>query len=231
MAGLRSALATLARTPLHPQWLLGRRTVPCGIEGAVLDIGAADRWVQRHLPADVFYIALDYPATGDALYAACPDVFADAACLPFADASIDTVLCLEVIEHVRAPNHMLAEIARVLRPGGRLFLSMPFLYPIHDAPFDFQRFTEHGLRRDLAAAGLQMQSLQKNGHAVRSAGLLGCLAIAGGIYGKKNVLARALMPIAAVMILFINVLTYLLSLVWPDWNGMSMGYALQATKP
>lgn len=66
--------------PFHPQWLLGRRTAPDGIkqiEGLVLDIGAADRWVQNHLSSNTQYIALDYPATGMNLYDASPDVFGD----------------------------------------------------------------------------------------------------------------------------------------------------------
>ena len=230
MAGLRSTLEFLARTPLHPQWLLVRPTVPAGMSGTVLDIGAADRWIERHLPAGTRYIALDYPATGQQMYRAHPDVLADAARLPFADASIDTVVCLEVIEHVPAHQQVLAEIARVLRPGGKLFLSMPFLYPIHDAPFDFQRLTRHGLQRDIAAAGLQLDELRKTGHAVRTAGLLGCLAIAGGIYRKRTITSYLLLPIAAALILLLNITAYLLSLLWPDWHDMAMGYELQALK-
>lgn len=224
-------LATLARTPLHPQWLMGQRTVPDGISGITLDIGAADRWIESRLAPGVQYIALDYPATGRDLYAARPDVFADAACLPFGGNCIDTVLCLEVIEHVRDPNGMLAEMARVLRPGGQLHLSMPFLYPIHDAPFDFQRLTEHGLRRDLEAAGLQIVEIRKTGHAIRNAGLLCSLSIGGGIYGRREWHAYSLLPVAAVLIVLVNLLAYLLSLFWPDWNGMCMGYELKATKP
>lgn len=230
MGGLRSLLAPLARTPLHPQWLMRRPSVPTGLQGVVLDIGAGDRWLQQHLPAEARYIALDYPPTGRDLYGARPDIFADAARLPVADGRVDAVVCLEVLEHVRHPQQVLAEIARVLRPGGRLCLSIPFLYPIHDAPFDFQRLTRDGLMRDIERAGLQVVSIQKDGDAVRTAGLLLCLAISGGVYGRGpwHVL---LMPIAAILVMLVNVSAFLLSVLWPDWDGMAMGYNVEAAKP
>lgn len=230
MIDLRSSLRWLARTPFHPQWLLPQRIPPSGLTGVVLDIGAGDRWLEPHLQDGVAYIALDYPPTGRDLYRAHPDIFADAARLPIADGSIDAVICLEVIEHVRNPRAMLDEIARVLRQGGRLCLSMPFLYPIHDAPFDFQRLTEHGLRRDIEQAGLRVIRIQKSGHAVRTAGLLLCLAISGGVYGKGRWHAP-LLPVAAIIVALVNVLAILLSLAWPDWDGMAAGYEIEVVKP
>lgn len=230
MGGLRSLLAPLARTPLHPQWLMRRRTAPSGLQGVVLDIGAGDRWLQQHLPVDAKYIALDYPPTGRDLYHARPDVFADAARLPIADDTVDAVVCLEVLEHVRHPQQVLAEIARVLRPGGRLCLSMPFLYPIHDAPFDFQRLTRHGLTRDIERAGLRVVAISKEGSAVRTAGLLLCLAISGGVYGRGP-LHALLIPGAAILVMLVNLSALLLSALWPDWDGMATGYDLEAAKP
>lgn len=76
MSRLRSLAAKLARTPLHPQWLLGRRQPPLGMKqatGTLLDIGAADRWLAAHLSAPVYYIALDHPVTGGGMYHAHPD--------------------------------------------------------------------------------------------------------------------------------------------------------------
>jgi SAM-dependent methyltransferase len=234
MIGLRSLAKHVARTPLHPQWLLGPRKPPAGLaqaSGRVLDIGAADRWIVSHLPVDADYVALDYPSTGRDIYAARPDVFADAAALPFADGRFDTVLCLEVLEHVPYPGTVVAEIYRVLKPGGRAWLSMPFLYPLHDAPYDFQRYTEYGLRRDLQNAGLEVTSLRKSGHAVRTAGLLACLSIAGGVHAMGGMLSWVLSPLAVSMIFLINMLAYGVSLAWPDWEGLSIGHDIEVIKP
>ncbi|RNF84271.1 class I SAM-dependent methyltransferase [Montanilutibacter psychrotolerans] len=231
MSRLRAFAALLKRTPLHPQWLLGPRRPPAGLaqsSGRVLDIGAADRWVQPHLPATVEYVALDYPSTGRDLYAARPDVFADAAALPFADASFDGVICLEVLEHVAAPATVAAEIARVLKPGGTAWISMPFLYPLHDAPYDYQRYTEFGLRRDLSGAGMDVVALDKPLHAIRAAGALACLAIAGSLLGRSD--RVWLLPFAMPMVLLINIAAWSLSWLWPDWHHFALGHNVQARR-
>ncbi len=234
MRPIRHWASLLARTPIHPQWLLGRRRVPAGIVnavGSILDIGAADRWIEAHLPDEVDYVALDYPSTGRDLYRARPDVFADAAQLPFPQGYFDGVICLEVLEHVPDPAIVVKEIARVLKPSGRAWISMPFLYPLHDAPFDFQRYTEFGLRRDIERAGLEIATLRKSGHAIRSAALLMCLAIAGGVHDRRGWIKWILLPLALFAVVFINVIAWLSSLVWPDWEHMAMGYELELRKP
>ena len=233
MTPLRSMAASLINTPLHPQWLLGPRRLPPGLEiasGVVLDVGAADRWIERRLPEQATYIALDYPPTGRDVYQARPDVFADGTRLPFADNTIDGVVCLEVIEHVRDAEALLREIARVLRSGGHAWLSMPFMYPVHDAPHDYRRYTAHGFRRELERVGFQVAWIRQRGHAIRTAGLLASISVAGGIYGRSG-WRLLLFPVAALLVLGINVSAFLLSLVWPDWDGSGVLHEAEARKP
>jgi SAM-dependent methyltransferase len=74
-----------------------------------------------------------------------PDVVGDIeGPLGLRDASFDTVLALDVLEHVRRPFRAVAEVTRVLKPGGTLFLTVPFCYPRHGT--EYYRFTELGLR-------------------------------------------------------------------------------------
>ncbi len=79
-----------------------------------------------------------------------PGVVADAVRLPFADGAFEGVVCAEVLEHLSRPRLALGEIRRVLRPGGHLLLTTRFLFPLHDRPNDFFRFTRHGLELLLA---------------------------------------------------------------------------------
>lgn len=233
MSLIREGARLLRRTPIHPQWLLGERKAPRGLDrasGVILDIGAADRWILAHLPSGTSYVALDYPATGNEFYNARPDIFADACSLPLADQCVDGVVCLEVIEHVPDPARAIEEIARVLKPGGTAWVSMPFLYPLHNEPFDFQRYTEFGLRRDMARASLEVVSIDRTGHALRSAGLIMCLAIAGGVDGRRAIFKILLLPFALIAIAMTNVLTWLASLVWPDWKNISTGHRLELRK-
>lgn len=235
MTRIRSWARWMARTPLHPQWLLGKKSPPRGIEdarGRILDIGAAHRWMQRQLHPQAEYVALDYPSTGHDLYGARPDVFADAARLPFRSDDFDGVICLEVLEHVPDPAQVVCEIARVLKRGGRAWISMPFLYPLHDAPFDFQRYTEFGLRRDMQLARLEITSLVKSGHAVRTAGLLASLAVAGAAFERRRSLAAIFwLPVSMLLVVGINLTAFALSLLWPDWGHLATGYEVEVRKP
>ena len=79
--------------------------------------------------------------------------------LPFADQSFDSVLLTDVLEHVAQSSSLVREIARVLRPGGKLILSVPFYYLVHERPYDYYRYTEFGLRHLCEQAGLRVDVL------------------------------------------------------------------------
>jgi SAM-dependent methyltransferase len=79
------------------------------------------------------------------------------------DASADVVLCSEVLEHVPRPAAALAEFQRILRPGGTLILSTPFLARLHEEPHDYYRYTSHGLRDLLCRAGFTVNSVEAIG--------------------------------------------------------------------
>ena len=70
----------------------------------------------------------------------------DAHRLPFQDNSIDSLIYQAVLEHVQDPRRVINEAARVLKPGGYLYLEVPFLQGFHADPHDFQRYTLEGLR-------------------------------------------------------------------------------------
>ncbi|MCJ7805188.1 class I SAM-dependent methyltransferase [Patescibacteria group bacterium] len=68
--------------------------------------------------------------------------------------SIDAFTCFVVFEHISAPKKAIDEIYRVLRPGGKLFLTVPFIFPFHGAPDDFYRFSPSAIKEMLAKFNL-----------------------------------------------------------------------------
>jgi SAM-dependent methyltransferase len=83
--------------------------------------------------------------------------------LPFEASSFDTILLSDVLEHLAEPGALVQEIARLLRPEGRVLIMVPFLYNIHEAPFDFYRYTEFALRRFCDRSALKILDLSPYG--------------------------------------------------------------------
>lgn len=80
--------------------------------------------------------------------------------LPIDDAVADTVLSFSVMEHLSEPQLMLNEAYRILRPGGRLILQVPWQWWVHEAPHDYFRYTPYGLRMLLERAGFSEINVQ-----------------------------------------------------------------------
>jgi SAM-dependent methyltransferase len=79
------------------------------------------------------------------------------------DNSYDSAICIEVLEHVPEPARAVATIARILKPGGVVVISVPHLSRLHDLPHDYFRYTEYGLRYLLTQVGLEVVSIQPKG--------------------------------------------------------------------
>jgi SAM-dependent methyltransferase len=119
----------------------------------VLDIGAGQVVEKNHragfhdlamryarLMASQEYIGLEITAE------ASPAVVGDALQLPFADATMDGVLMVSVLEHLCDPIRAVDQVYRVLKPGGIFFSYAPFYHPYHGSPHDYFRFTLEGYR-------------------------------------------------------------------------------------
>ena len=117
-----------------------------GFRGSVLEIGngrqdlGEEAYSLRHLfDQAVEFVRSDVnPTFGHEVV--------DVTSMEFED-RFDLIICLYVLEHVYDVHSAAARLHRALRPGGRLVLAVPHVYPYHDEPIDFWRFTEHSLRR------------------------------------------------------------------------------------
>ncbi|WP_158816269.1 class I SAM-dependent methyltransferase [Methylocapsa sp. S129] len=113
-----------------------------GLSGALLDVGCGEMPFRTLLGPGSTYTGLDVPRADAFGMSQNPDIVAfDGRTIPFPDASFQNVLCTEVLEHVEDPAGLVAEMLRVLRPGGTLLATVPFSARVHHAPYDFHRFT------------------------------------------------------------------------------------------
>jgi SAM-dependent methyltransferase len=136
--------------------------------GRLLDVGCGCLpYEQVFAPYVSEYVGLEVEATFSETAAAFnsrqPHVYYDGERIPFESGTFDTVLSIQVLEHTPDPQHLLGEMARVLRPGGLLILSVPFSFRLHEEPHDFYRFTPHALRHMCAKAGLDSIEVRAQG--------------------------------------------------------------------
>ncbi len=92
-----------------------------------------------------------------------PDIKWNGKLIPLHSASVECALATEVFEHCPDPDAVMGEVLRVLKPGGMLFLTVPFLWPLHDVPHDEYRYTPFALQRHLEKAGFTQVQLKALG--------------------------------------------------------------------
>jgi SAM-dependent methyltransferase len=128
----------------------------------LLDAGAGECQYKRYF-AHVTYTGMDL-AVGDVAWNYSQlDVLGDLSHLPMPDNLFDLALCLEVLEHVREPRQVLREIHRTLKPGGKLYVSVPFSWHQHQKPHDYYRYTSFGLHYLFESTGFEVQELRPTG--------------------------------------------------------------------
>lgn len=135
--------------------------------GRLLDVGCGDKpYEYLFRPYVLEYIGVEREITFTATSASVRSegvIRYEGDRLPFDDASFDTVLCVQVLEHTPDPQALMMELARVLHPEGILILSAPFSFRLHEEPYDFFRYSPHGLGVLCAKAGLLVEGLHPQG--------------------------------------------------------------------
>lgn len=129
------------------------------LSGRLLDVGCGTKPYRRLFQVQD-YVGLDIESENTRRLA-CADLFYDGAVFPAADGAFDAVLCNQVLEHVFTPDAFIAEIARVLKPGGQLLLTVPFVWDEHEQPVDYARYSSFGLAHLLQRHGLQIVEQRK----------------------------------------------------------------------
>ena len=200
------------------------------MRGVVYDFGCGARPYEKEILAVAeSYIGVDWANTLHGMHA---DIVANLnQLLPIANDVADTVISLQVMEHLCEPQVMLSEAFRILRPGGAVYITVPFQWWVHEAPYDFFRFTRYGMEYMLNKAGFidvlveestgfwSMWSLKLNYQLAR-------------INSPKvpKIIRWILLPLVLPIWVANQIIAPLLDKVWPETRETA-GYSITARKP
>lgn len=196
----------------------GIRALSPEIKGKVLDVGCG-RKPYRDLFNCEEYIGLDIENPGHSHENEDVDVFYDGKVFPFENATYDNALCNQVLEHVFNPDEFLEEINRVLKPGGKLLLTVPFAWDEHEQPYDYARYSSFGLTHLMESHGFAIEKHIKSVNDSRAI----CQLWNTFIYKKTVTKSGAVnIMLTAVLMAPVN----LLSMIWGPLFGKSRDFYL-----
>lgn len=190
-----------------------------------LDAGAGEA---RHRKAFTRgkYLALDSGAGEPSWDYGRLDLRGDLEEIPLRAGSVDTILCMVVLEHTRRPRQVIEEFARVLKPGGKIYMVVPFLWEEHQAPHDYFRFTRYGVKLLFETLPIQIDLLRPVGGFFWLAARR-CINLLGFFQGGWRWLL--FVPLAPFFGLLFPVMLYFLDPLDP-FKTYTLGFQVRATK-
>ena len=200
---------------------------------SLLDVGAGD-CPYKGIFTHVTYKSTDFGKAGHEYKEI--DYFCSADNIPISKKSFDGILCTEVLEHIPDPKIVLIEFNRVLKDNGHLFITTPFIYPIHEEPYDCFRYAPYAFKTLLKETGFEVVFITSRG---------GWIASIANTLGKhilrprRNIKSLLLycflflpifaLPIVAVRLLPLKVFAWLDKFL-DNEQRYTPGYALHAVK-
>lgn len=157
------------------------------ISGDILDFGCGSKPYKGMFQKASSYIGVDIEQSGHDHKNSNIDVYYDGKQLPFDDASFDAVVCFETLEHVFNVDEVLKEIKRILKPNGKLLISIPFAYGEHEEPYDFARYTSFGIKHILSSHNLTIEKDIKTTNFILSIFQLFIVYLVRHIFPTKKV--------------------------------------------
>ncbi len=191
----------------------------------ILDIGCGKK-PYKDLFAGEEYIGIDIQGGGHTDSEKTVNAYYDGTKIPFKDQTFDITICTQVLEHADDANALIAECSRVMKPDAKLFLTMPFVYPEHEIPFDFRRFTKFGHEKICKENGLNIVEIQKTTGLFGTFAQLLSLGIFEGIPFKASVLKTLL---TIIILMPIQLLGIILDIIFRK-AGPTMDYVVVAKK-
>jgi SAM-dependent methyltransferase len=210
------------------------RSLPAGT--SILDAGAGEG-VYKKLFSHCNYKAIDLAVGESRWNYANLDYVGYLHEMPIKDEMFDAVLCTQVLEHLELPRESVKEMYRVLKPGGKIYMTVPMAQNEHQTPYDFFRYTSYGLESVCKHAGFHDIKITPFGGiwvrwAYELTRGLSVFPSAGLRSRKPNIIGIVLLPLRIVAPLFVRPLQILF--LWLDrFDKMKddpFGWACEAKK-
>ncbi len=195
------------------------------IKGKILDIGCGQKPYEQCFPASE-YVGLEFDTPENRLRKKA-DVYYPGGAFPFCDGEFDAVIASQVLEHISSPNQFLSETWRILKPGGNLLVTTPFVWDEHEQPNDFARYSSFGLRDLLVRNGFFVVELRKSINDVRVV-----LQLINGYLYKKTLTGKPYVNILTMILLMapVNIVGTILGAVLPKNNDLYLDNIVLARK-
>ncbi len=136
--------------------------------GKLLDFGCGSKPYKPVFLKVTDYIGLDFYNEGHSHQNEEIDFFYDGKKIPFDKDTFDSILSTEVFEHIFNLEELLAELNRVLKLNGFILITCPFVYPEHETPFDYARYTQFALKYLLEKNGFEITVMDKKGNLIET---------------------------------------------------------------
>ncbi len=191
------------------------------VHGRILDVGCGSKPYRKYFNASE-YIGLEIEGRNKLA-----DRHYDGQVFPFKDGEFDSVFTSQVLEHVFNPEEFFLEINRVLKGGGLLLLTVPFIWDEHEQPFDYARYSSFGLRHLLESHGFEIVDHKKSMDDIRVVFQM----INAYIY-KKTITRSARLNLLLTLILMVpfNLLGEFFAKILPGNNDLYLDNIILARK-
>jgi SAM-dependent methyltransferase len=196
--------------------------------GRLLDYGCGTKPYRELFTNVRQYVGVEVNAGVDPSEQESADIYFDGLALPLATAGWDGVVAFEVLEHVPDLPATIGEIARVMKPGGLLLATTPFVWPEHEAPHDYARWSRFSLQRAAEGAGLEVVELVKLGNAITVIAQIALALCVSKLVPHKVPVLRSLAR--AIWCAPLNALAFLSFSVPSTTNRLYLGTLLLARK-
>lgn len=137
------------------------------LTGKLLDFGCGSKPYKEFISVHE-YIGLDVEERGHPHRYGEADIYYDGKTVPFPDGHFDSIFSSEVFEHIFNLEEILTELHRVLKPGGHMLVTLPFVWEEHEIPYDFARYTSFGIEYLLKKNGFDVIATEKTTNYVET---------------------------------------------------------------